>query len=114
MGSSPRLPIGLFSRNHAVFQKMDTLHGKPVLILTAQGVPISMGRVEVIKDPLHKQVDRAELVFETETMGCRLRIPAERVAAFKQTWDGKEFRYTLPGGDQIWARLPITGESEPD
>jgi hypothetical protein len=80
---------------------MQSLDGKPVAVITAEGETISFGKFHLTRHLTREHPDRVELAFETETMACRLRVPPGRIDEIKATWDGAMYRYVLPGGG-IW------------
>lgn len=81
---------------------METLDQKPVIILSADGQPISMGRFELTPPALPGSAPRLELVFETPAMACRLRIDGQKIPAIKKSWNGDAFRYVLLAGNEVW------------
>lgn len=80
------------------------LHGRAVIVLTAQGHPISIGRLRV--DVETSQLPRLNLDFETENIRCSMRISPERTTGLAASWDGERYTYRLPAGDQVWTPPP--------
>lgn len=84
---------------------MESLSGKPVVVLSSAGKPISMGHFELVQDAILTHEVRLELVFQTPTLSCRMRIPAPKIPAIKETWDGTMFHYSLPAGENVWGSI---------
>lgn len=81
---------------------METLHGKSVFVVTRDGDPVALGRFYVEGAGILETGTRVELVFETEAMSCRLRVPQAKIEDVKATWNGRWYRYVLPAGDSVW------------
>lgn len=99
---------------------MEVLDGKSVLVVTKDGAPVAVGHFQVEGAPFLDVGQRVELVFETDAMACRLRIPQGKIDEIKATWDGQRFTYLLPAGDSVWRGLaapppqpPSDDEQEP-
>ena len=75
------------------------LHGAKVIISTDVGIPISVGRLIVTGAGARLRVD---LQFETERLGCVLRVSPEKWPALLEKWDGETSRYVLTHGDGFW------------
>ncbi|HVU32819.1 MAG TPA: hypothetical protein VHE61_05255 [Opitutaceae bacterium] len=87
------------------------LNGKPVVVLTATGTPVSIGRLRVESDDGDTSEPRVVLEFETETMRCQLRIGNAPRQALLETWDGATYRYRLQTEDRVW--VPLREEPAP-
>jgi len=75
------------------------LNSAKVIISTDLGIPISIGRLVVTGSGARQRVD---LHFETERLGCVLRVSPEKWPALLEQWDGETTRYVLTHGDGFW------------
>ena len=93
---------------------MHTLDGRPVLVVTSAGSPVSVGKFSIIHPDFIGQPDRLELAFETDSLACRLRVSSDKIAEIKASWTGEMFRYVLPAEDKVWlSRFTDKPSAEP-
>lgn len=81
---------------------VNSLDGKPVIVVSSDETPISIGRFVVRNDTSGDRGNQLELCFETEVASCRLRIRSDKIPDIKATWSGNAFRYRLPAGSAFW------------
>ncbi len=90
--------------------EIHALHGRPVLILTHDGHPVSIGKLQVSLPLGGAGTPRVDLVFETEVMACAIGIPLQRIPSLQASFDGTRYTHRLPQGDRFWRP---TGEDVP-
>jgi hypothetical protein len=78
------------------------MNRKAVVVVTATGRVISVGSLRLSEASLAEATPRLDLHFETETMRCVMRVPANRVDEMARSWSGDMYRYVLPSGEHIW------------
>jgi hypothetical protein len=82
--------------------EISALHGKSVIIRTATGATVSIGKVKVDAFNQDSLGMRVSVEFETPTMRCELGVPGTRLNELANSWDGDLLRYSLPPGDDVW------------
>lgn len=87
---------------HDLAPRVARLHGKPVVLVTDVGIPISVGCVLVKTDPIKGHVLEIEIEFETERLKCALRIAPAKWNELIQNWNGEATRYVLRHSDGFW------------
>jgi hypothetical protein len=89
--------------NRILSQRVATLHNQLVVVVTDVGLPVSVGRLKLVRgNPDAPTVDRIEVEFETQRLRCTLRIPPDKWPALIEHWDGATTRYVLPHCDGFW------------
>ena len=100
------MAAGIDDASPVTLRDIEAMHGKPVLVLTHGGRPISLGRIRVSRPISSAAVPRIEIVFETETLACAIGVPYDRAAQLHRTFDGEQFVHRLPEGDRVWLEDP--------
>jgi hypothetical protein len=77
---------------------------RPVIVLVPSRRPVSVGLLRLSAVSPSDMTPRLDLQFETDTMRCTMRVPAERMEELAASWNGEMYRYILPSGENIWLR----------
>ena len=85
-------------------EQLQAMDRTSALVVTVDGEPISIGRIQLSEASPADAMPRLDLHFETEAMHCVLRVPIARVDELAASWDGAMYRYVLPKSDEIWRR----------
>jgi len=75
------------------------INGRTVLVMTAEGSPVSVGRVTVKPIDNDSRLSPVTITFETEAMRCELGVPSDKIDALAQSAAGDHLAYRLPPGD---------------
>ena len=77
-------------------------NGRPVLITTAEEVPVTSGKLIVV-EPLDEALfPTLVLEFSMRGLVFGIKIPLGRVFALAGSWTGKHFVYSLPAAQRFW------------
>ena len=89
-------------------------HEKMVTVVTYAGLPIAVGRLQVVEAGSSLSV---ELSFKTEVVRCTLVLLPDEVAALLKTEQAEVYRHVLPEGDKLWRAVlpdePVSKEAPP-
>jgi hypothetical protein len=88
-------------------EMIKNLDGRSVIVATAGGQRVSIGRVKVSAIDERSQTSFVSITFETETMRCELGVPSAKLDALCRSDDGEYLRYSLPPGDAVWLPRPL-------
>lgn len=84
--------------------QLRALHDQMVTVLTSTGVPVAVGRLQLIEARSGPWV---ELNFKTQVVRCSITLLPEEVERLRESYDGEGYRHILPDGDKLWrAELP--------
>jgi len=82
------------------------IDGRTVLVLAADGAPVSIGRVSVKAMHHDSRTSPVSIRFETEALRCEFGVPSEKIDALTQSSAGEHLAYRLPIGDAFGVEKP--------
>jgi len=75
------------------------LNGRTVMVISADGIPVSIGRVTVNSIDSDSRASPVTITFETHAIRCELGVPASKIDALSQSRAGEHLAYRLPPGN---------------
>jgi hypothetical protein len=85
---------------------LERLQGRPVLIRTADDVPVVNGKLVLLEGRDGSALPSLSIEFTLRSLVFAMELPLGRVFDLVSSWTGTHYVFRLPPGDRLWIERP--------